>query len=188
VGGGTLLVLALTAGQTIGGVTRRTALLLPRGREPEGTFPVNKTAQAAALGPADVEGWRLTLSGGPRPVAFSRAALLSLPQHTAVLPIACVEGWSSTQTWTGVRLRDLARLAGLPEPGSAHVVSLQDNGAFRAATLEGNQVLDHDSLLALKVNGEDLSLDHGFPARIVVPALPGVHCTKWVASIDFRAG
>ncbi len=32
----------------------------------------------------------------------------------------------------------------------------------------------------------DLSLDHGFPARIIVPALPGVHCTKWVRSIDFR--
>ena len=32
----------------------------------------------------------------------------------------------------------------------------------------------------------DLSLDHGFPARIIVPALPGVHNTKWVASIDFR--
>ena len=37
------------------------------------------------------------------------------------------------------------------------------------------------------VNGEDLSLDHGFPARIIVPALPGVHNTKWVGSIEFSA-
>jgi DMSO/TMAO reductase YedYZ molybdopterin-dependent catalytic subunit len=29
-------------------------------------------------------------------------------------------------------------------------------------------------------------LDHGYPARIIVPALPGVHCTKWVSSIEFR--
>ena len=43
-----------------------------------------------------------------------------------------------------------------------------------------------DALLAFRVNGVDLSLDHGYPARIIVPALPGVHCTKWVASIDFR--
>jgi DMSO/TMAO reductase YedYZ molybdopterin-dependent catalytic subunit len=187
VSGGSLLVLVLTAGQTIGGFARRAAVLLPRGRQPQGSFPVNKTAKAAAIRLHDVEGWRLNLSGGSRPVALSRAALLSLPQHTAVLPIACVEGWSTTQRWTGVRLGDLARLAGVKEPTSAHVESIQKSGAFRAATLQGNQVLDPDSLLAMKVDGEDLSPDHGFPARIIVPALPGVHCTKWVASIEFRA-
>ena len=46
-------------------------------------------------------------------------------------------------------------------------------------------MLDPDALLALMVNGVDLSSDHGFPARIIVPALPGVHCTKWVRSIEF---
>jgi len=187
VGGGSLLVLVLTAGQTIGGFTRNVAVLLPRGRQPAGSFPVNRTAAAAGIRASDVQGWRLTLKGGPRDVAFSRAALLSMPQHTAVLPIACVEGWSSTQTWTGVRLRDLARLAGVSRPTSALVESLQRGGSFRAATLQGNQALDPDSLLALKVDGEDLAPDHGFPARVIVPALPGVHCTKWVASIEFRS-
>ena len=38
----------------------------------------------------------------------------------------------------------------------------------------------------LKVNGADLSLDHGYPARLIVPALPGVHNTKWVSEIRFR--
>ena len=37
-----------------------------------------------------------------------------------------------------------------------------------------------------RVNGAELSPDHGYPARIIVPALPGVHCTKWVASIEFQ--
>jgi len=44
-----------------------------------------------------------------------------------------------------------------------------------------------DAMLAQRVNGVDLSLDHGYPARIIVPALPGVHNTKWVSSIDFQA-
>jgi DMSO/TMAO reductase YedYZ molybdopterin-dependent catalytic subunit len=35
------------------------------------------------------------------------------------------------------------------------------------------------------VNGEDLSLDHGFPARVIVPANPGVHNTKWVTLMTF---
>ena len=190
VGGGSLLVAVLSAGQTIGGFTRSAALLLPRGRS-TGTgptdFQVNRTATAAAItsrttGPA----WRLTLLGGPRPVTLSREELAAMTQHTAILPIACVEGWSTTQAWSGVPLRDLARLAGTPAPHSAHVLSLERAGAFNQATLQANQVTHPDALLALRVNGAELSLDHGYPARIIVPALPGVHNTKWVRSIQFR--
>ncbi|MEB4211498.1 molybdopterin-dependent oxidoreductase [Mycobacterium sp. 94-17] len=192
VGGGALLLAVLTAGQTLGGYARPAALLLPRGRRlgaGPNDFQVNRTATAAGISVLDTtERWRLTLTGGPQPVALDRAALLALPQHTAALPIACVEGWSTTQTWSGVRLADLARLAGVPAPESARVSSLERSGAFAAATLQRNQVLHPDALLALRVNGADLSPDHGFPARIVVPALPGVHNTKWVASIDFRSG
>jgi len=97
-----------------------------------------------------------------------------------------VEGWSTTQSWTGVRLTDLAALAEVSTVGSAHVQSLEKAGAFNQASLQANQVTNPDSLLALQVNGVDLSLDHGFPARIIVPALPGVHNTKWVRAIDFQ--
>jgi DMSO/TMAO reductase YedYZ molybdopterin-dependent catalytic subunit len=189
VGGGAVLVAVLTAGQTLGGWTRRTALLLPRGQTRPGDFPVNRTAAAARITP-ELTGdrWRLTLIGGPRPVLLDRAALEAMPQHTARLPIACVEGWSTTETWTGVPLRELARLAGVPSPASAFVQSVERYGAFNRATLQHNQVLHPDSLLALRVNGADLSPDHGYPARIIVPALPGVHNTKWVGRIDFRAG
>nr|WP_090276760.1 molybdopterin-dependent oxidoreductase [Mycolicibacterium komanii] len=190
VGGGAALVAALTAGQTIGGWTRHAALLLPRGRTrgdgPNG-FQVNRTAAAARITPESTgDRWRLTLTGGPSPAVLDRAALTAMPQHTVRLPIACVEGWSTTETWTGVPLRDLARLAGVPSPTSAFVRSVERRGAFNRASLQRNQVLHPDALLALRVNGVDLSPDHGFPARIIVPALPGVHNTKWVGSIDFR--
>ena len=192
VGGGALLVAAVTAGQTIGGWTRRTALLLPRGQvrgDGPTDFQVNRTALAAGITPDGTgDTWRLTLRGGPAAVVLDRGMLTVMPQHTARLPIACVEGWSTTETWSGVRLRDLARLAGVPAPHSASVESLERFGAFKHAVLQANQVEDPDSLLALRVNGAELSLDHGYPARIIVPALPGVHNTKWVASIDFRAG
>jgi DMSO/TMAO reductase YedYZ molybdopterin-dependent catalytic subunit len=191
VGGGALVMAVITAGQSIGGWTRHTAVLLPRGRtrgDGPNDFQVNKTAAAARITP-DVTGerWRLTLTGGPSPVMLDRAALIAMPQHTARLPIACVEGWSTTETWTGVPLRELARLAGVANSASAFVQSVE-RGGFNRVTLQANQVAHPDSLLALRVNGADLSLDHGFPARIIVPALPGVHNTKWVASIDFRTG
>jgi DMSO/TMAO reductase YedYZ molybdopterin-dependent catalytic subunit len=190
VGGGSLMVLVLTAGQTVGGVTRSFALLLPRGRDSgdgPNDFPVNRTAAAARIDSAATgDRWRLTLSGSDE-VELSRQELLGMELHTAVLPIACVEGWSTTQTWTGVRLRDLAAMAGVEAPTRADVASLQENGSFNRASLTSGQVLHPDSLLALRVNGVDLSLDHGFPARVIVPALPGVHNTKWVRSIHFRS-
>nr|WP_227464711.1 molybdopterin-dependent oxidoreductase [Nocardioides lijunqiniae] len=190
VGGGSLLTFALTAGQTIGGPTRQLALLLPRGLDSgdgPNDFPVNKTADAAAVDAASTgSSWRLSLEAGDTTVTLDREQLLGLAQHTAVLPIACVEGWSTTQTWTGVRLRDLAAQVGLAEPTGAFVESLQEKGAFKAADLNAGQATHDDALLALQVNGVDLSLDHGFPARIIVPAMPGVLNTKWVASIRFE--
>jgi DMSO/TMAO reductase YedYZ molybdopterin-dependent catalytic subunit len=189
VGAGSLFVAALTAGQTIGGFTRGAALLLPRGRSRgsgPNDFQVNRTAAAAAIAPADTgSDWRLTLHGPAGQLLLDRATLEAMPQHSAELPIACVEGWSTTETWSGVRLRDLAALAGIPDPARATVWSLERFGAFNHAVLQANQVGNPDSLLALRVNGVDLSPDHGYPARIIVPALPGVHNTKWVRSIEF---
>ena len=97
-----------------------------------------------------------------------------------------MEGWSTEQTWSGVRLADLARMAGARAPVSVYVQSLDENGAFGRATLSGYQVSDSRSLLALRVNGVDLSPDHGYPARVIVPAAPGVHNTKWVRQMSFE--
>jgi DMSO/TMAO reductase YedYZ molybdopterin-dependent catalytic subunit len=123
---------------------------------------------------------------GDRRVELSRPQLLAGSLVTADLPIACVEGWSTLQRWTGVRLHDLARLVGAERPTGALVESMQKGGAFGRVSLSGQQVRAAQSLLALKVNGADLSLDHGYPARVIVPAAPGVHNTKWVDRITFQ--
>ncbi len=184
VGGASAVLLVANVGQTLGGPLRSLAFLAPR-RE---SFPVNKTAAAAKVTDSMVgASYRLTLSAGAGELPFTRDELLALPQHTARLPIACVEGWTTTQEWTGVRLAELARQAGVDpdDVTDAFVRSLQPAGVLSKASLNGDQVRASDSLLALKVNGADLPLDHGYPARIIVPALPGVHNTKWVASITF---
>ena len=126
-------------------------------------------------------------AGLHEPMRDVLVGLQHIDQHTVDLPIACVEGWSTTQHWTGVRLRDLAALAGVDGDAELQVESLQKAGALREVTLSSGQVAAENSLLALKVNGEDLSLDHGFPARVIVPGAPGVHQTKWVATMKFRA-
>nr|MDQ3825703.1 aminotransferase class I/II-fold pyridoxal phosphate-dependent enzyme [Actinomycetota bacterium] len=85
-------------------------------------------------------------------------------------------------------LADLADLAGAAPDDQLFVESLQRGGGFGSVTLSAGQVRTADALLALRVNGADLSLDHGFPARVVVPAIPGVHNTKWVTRITFLVG
>ncbi|MFJ1745297.1 molybdopterin-dependent oxidoreductase [Streptomyces sp. NPDC088116] len=192
VGGGSLLLFATTVGQNFDAL-RRTALLAPHGgAEPGGGpngFQINKTAAYAGIDTAETgeDVWRLVVAGRAGTVRLGRADLLRLPLHSSALPIACVEGWStSDQWWRGVRLRDLAALVGHEgDPPDVLVESLQRHGAFRRAALRANQVADPRSLLALYVNGEDLSPDHGYPARVIVPAAPGVLNTKWVARMTF---
>lgn len=185
VGGTSLLIVLLTAGQATGGRLRDIALLAPRGRGED--FPVNRTAaQAGVTEPMTGSSWALELRG-TRTIRFSRKQLLELPQHTERLTLACVEGWSTTQNWTGVRLADLAKLAGMPGRADVFVESLQRHGAFGTVRLRDNQVIDQRSLLALAVNGEELDLDHGYPARVIVPNNPGVHNTKWVSRMTFTS-
>ncbi|AZM64437.1 MULTISPECIES: molybdopterin-dependent oxidoreductase [unclassified Streptomyces] len=192
VGGASLLLFATSAGRSFDGPLRETAVLTPHGGpEPGGGpagFQINKTAAYVGVraGETSKEAWRLTVAGRSGTVRLNRADLLGLPLHSADLPIACVEGWStSDQWWRGVRLRDLAALVGHDEPVDVLVESLQRRGPFRRAALRSNQVEDPRSLLALFVNGEELTLDHGYPARIIVPAAPGVLNTKWVERLTF---
>ncbi|WP_329454474.1 molybdopterin-dependent oxidoreductase [Streptomyces sp. NBC_01497] len=193
VGLGSLALFVVTAGQSIGGPLRRTALLAPHGRAvgdgPNG-FPVNKSYLAAGIHGPDVgEGWRLVVEGPGRQLTLTLDEIRRLPQYRSALPIACVEGWSTeNQHWEGVRLVDLARMAGYDDdvPG-VFVESAQLTGSFRAVALRGNQVRDPRSLLALRVNGAVLSHDHGRPARIIVPDAPGVMNTKWVRRLTFGA-
>ncbi|MCB7135889.1 molybdopterin-dependent oxidoreductase [Cellulosimicrobium marinum] len=183
----TLGVVALTVGQTVRPLAPF-AVLAPRDPRagPQG-LPVNKTARSAGVEEAATDpAWRLVLDGPAGARVLSRADLLAAGLVTATVPIACVEGWSATATWQGVRVRDLARLVGGTGRDDVDVESLQQGGSYRASTLPAAYVAADDTLLALRLDGQDLDLDHGFPARVVAPNRPGVLQTKWVARLVVR--
>ncbi|MEV4709065.1 molybdopterin-dependent oxidoreductase [Actinoplanes sp. NPDC049316] len=177
-----------TVGQTVAPLSP-VSVLAPRRPTvgPQG-LPVNKTAAGAgvrdlAMSPA----YRLVVTGPQNELTLSLAELGALTQHTVVLPIACVEGWSATGTWSGVRLNDLARLVGLdPAETSAEVESLERAGRYRVSTVAPTHVRDDWTLIALRLNGAPLHLDHGYPARLIAPNRPGVLQTKWVGRITLR--
>jgi hypothetical protein len=185
VAGGAGLLTIVTVGQTVWPL-RTLALLAPRRPDtgPQG-FPVNRSASAAGVvESAQDPGFRLVIDGAVRrPVTLSVDELRALPQRSATLPIACVEGWSASRTWRGVPVRDLLDLAGAAADARVRVHSLQERLAYAASDLDPDQARDQDTLLALEVEGEPLHLDHGFPVRLIGPNRPGVLQTKWVSRL-----
>ena len=174
-----------TAGQSFAPLDGLNLFAPRRQRQGPQSLPVNKTAQAAGVRPAALDpAWRLEVAAGDRVVSFSRAELRRLPQTEAVLPIACVEGWSTSAHWRGVRVVDLFRQVGSATPRGIRVRSLQPHGAYRVTTMEPEFARDPTTLVALELNGETLDLDHGYPARIIAPGRPGVLQTKWLARLE----
>ena len=176
----------LTAGQTVYPL-RRLALLAPRRPDdgPQG-LPVNRTAAAAGVTAAGPD-WRLHLTGPDGEHRLSRADLSALPAHRVDLPITCVEGWSAQASWSGVRVRDLVRMAGGDARSSVRFESMEKHGGYRTTLLPAAWADDSRTLLATRVNGEPLHLEHGYPARLIAPNRPGVLQTKWIQRITVVA-
>jgi DMSO/TMAO reductase YedYZ molybdopterin-dependent catalytic subunit len=149
-------------------------------------LPVNRTAAAAGVGRIAAEGYRLEVAG-PRPYTLTLDELRALPQYEVELPIACVEGWSKSARWTGVRVVDLLERAGAPAHARVQVVSLQLRGGYRVSEMGHEHARDPLTLLALRLNGEELAPDHGYPARLIAPDRPGVLQTKWVGRLEVLA-
>jgi DMSO/TMAO reductase YedYZ molybdopterin-dependent catalytic subunit len=150
--------------------------------------PINHTAaERAVVADATSASYRLVVAYGGRETAFTLADLRAMPHTTASLPIACVEGWSAGATWTGVPVRDLLARAGAPTRSLVTVRSLQQAGGERYSYLAPSFTDHPHTLLALELNGETLSLDHGFPCRLIAPDRPGVAQTKWVARLEVTA-
>ncbi|WP_249999152.1 molybdopterin-dependent oxidoreductase [Actinoplanes sp. M2I2] len=187
VGAAAGLITLTTIGQTVRPLSGL-AVFAPRRPTtgPQG-LPVNKTAVAAGVAATDGDAYRLTVIGPAGPVELDLAALNAMPQHTADLPITCVEGWSADGSWSGVRLADLVRLAGGdPHRATVLVESLERGGRYRTSTVAAPHTRDPSTLLALRLHGEPLHPDHGYPARLIAPNRPGVLQTKWVARITVR--
>jgi len=178
------LATVVTAGQTIPWL-RKASVLAPRsGQGPQGV-PVNRSAIAAGvIRRAQSPDYRLTVTNGSTTKAFTVADLAAMPQATRQLPIACVEGWSVNAEWTGIVLADLVAAVGASADSDVRMISLEPPGPYSRTTVPARHTRDSQTLIALKLNGEVLDLDHGYPCRLIAPTRPGVLQTKWLARIE----
>ena len=182
-GAGVGLVVMTNAGQSITSLESVGLLAIRRKRDAtQQAVPVNKTAAQAKVTRVRSD-WRLAVHG-PRPYELTLADLDAMAQHEAGLPIACVEGWSVNAHWRGVRLLDVVIRAGGDAGSRVRVVSLEEHSSYNHSYVEGPQ-LPH-ALLATHLNGQRLSLDHGYPLRLIAPDRAGVLNTKWLASVEIQ--
>lgn len=178
------LATVVTAGQTVP-FLRRVSVLAPRSGEGPQGIPINRSAIAAGvLRSAQSPDYRLTVTNGPTTRAFTVAELAALPQSTHRLPISCVEGWSADAEWTGVVLSDLVAAVGGSPDSDVRMISLEPPGPYSRTTVPAMHARDSQTLIALKLNGEVLNLDHGYPCRLIAPTRPGVLQTKWLTRIE----
>ncbi|MFC6149419.1 MULTISPECIES: molybdopterin-dependent oxidoreductase [Mumia] len=137
--------------------------------------------------PADT--WRLRIHGDvDQELELDFAELLDERLIERRITLTCVSNevggpYAGNATWIGVPLADLLRRAGVREGADALKCTSAD-GMVIGTPLE--VVLDgRDAMIAIAMNGEPLPLDHGFPARMVVPGLYGyVSATKWLVDIE----
>ena len=136
----------------------------------------------------DLLSWTMTVMGDvDRPITLTYEELSARPMIEVDVTLACVSNeiggdLVGNARWLGCRLDDLLDEAGV-DPSADQIVGRSVDGftaGFPTAILDGR-----DAIVAIGMNGEPLPIDHGFPARLVVPGLYGyVSATKWLKEIE----
>ena len=130
--------------------------------------------------------WTLTLDGlVEKPVTLDWAKFNALPQVTDRSDFHCVTTWSKYDCdWSGVAFTTLFELA-QPKPEAKFVYFTSYDGYSTNVPLAN--CLDDDVLVATRFGGEPVTLEHGGPARVIIPKLYAWKGAKFVRSITFLA-
>jgi DMSO/TMAO reductase YedYZ molybdopterin-dependent catalytic subunit len=138
----------------------------------------------------DVSSWSVKVDGMvAKPLTFNWQQLNALPQFEQYVTIACVSNQVGDRLvgnakWTGVHLKDVLAMAGVQQGATQIVGRSVDNFTVGMPT-EWVMQPDRDSMIALRMNDQPLPVEHGFPARLIIPGLYGyVSATKWLSEIE----
>jgi len=156
---------------------------VPPGQTVVRDFPVLTYGEVPNL---DLAKWSFATFGlVEQPMELSYNEFMGLPRTTVRADFHCVTGWSRLDNqWEGISLREVLRLA-RPRPEARYVLVHCYGGYTTNVPLE---VLEGDDvLLAFRHDGRELSPDHGWPLRLVVPSRYGYKSAKWVWGLEFMA-
>jgi DMSO/TMAO reductase YedYZ molybdopterin-dependent catalytic subunit len=144
-----------------------------------GDPPRNDTYQR--LRAEGFEDWRLRVDGlVDRPSSFSVADLHGYPSRTQITHQACEEGWSFIAEWTGVPLSYVLTLTGV-RPQAKYVVVFPFDDSWDS--LDMADAWHPQTLLAYRMNGQELPTPHGAPVRLRVARQLGYKSVKYLSRI-----
>jgi DMSO/TMAO reductase YedYZ molybdopterin-dependent catalytic subunit len=130
----------------------------------------------------DVGTYRLSVKGAvANPLTLTYQQVTDMPAFQKATTLNCVEGWSVTYLWQGVRLKDLLARAGYDS--SATVVIFRSYDGY-STSLPLSYVVGRDILLAYRMNGVTMPPERGFPFQVVAEDRYGYKWAKWVTEIE----
>ena len=156
---------------------------LPPGQYDAGTtWPVLTAEPTPSIAPGD---WTMSIDGlVESPTTWTWGTIHQLPTSTYHGDIHCVTAWSKLgMTFTGVSIDTLLSSA-RPSPEATHVLAVSHTGY--TTNLELSDVTDGRAWVVWQVDGQPLSIDHGGPARLLVPHLYFWKSAKWIAGLLLR--
>ena len=126
--------------------------------------------------------YRLIVDGDvSTPLKLTLEDLRAMPSVQKTLQIRCVMGWAADVFWEGIPLLYLLNQAGASLKNIANVVIESVTGY--TMTLSSDEAANPDNIIALKAGDLPLTVEHGYPARFVIPARPGFEWVKYVTRI-----
>lgn len=133
----------------------------------------------------DLERWRFRIFGlVNEPKLITWTEFQALPRVKVFSDFHCVTRWSRlSNIWEGVSTRELVRLGGGAKPEATHVLAHAYDSGF-TTNLPIEDFLAEDALVAFRHDNEPLSLEHGGPARLIVPRLYAWKSAKWIKGIE----
>ena len=149
------------------------------------------------------EGWTVRVRGlvrRPADIGIERIRSLARPLGKTLMECAgngppVHFGLISSAEWTGVPFAELLSLAGIEPDADRVLISGFDGDPPRSKTsapgaawvFRIEELTEAGAFLAVAMNGEPLSVDHGAPVRLIVPGWYGCVCVKWLDGIEFVA-
>ena len=163
--------------------SRPNAGRLPAGQHEVNNFPVLDLGVRPEI---PIDEWSLKIHGEvENPVTLGWEQFMALPQFRDVSDFHCVTTWSQfDMEFSGVAFFTLAELV-KPKPDATHLCFSGYDDYTTNTTLDA--CMDDDVMIAHSWNGEPLPLEHGGPARMIIPKLYAWKSAKWVNGLDFMA-
>ena len=148
---------------------------------PEDAFPAYFISDSMPEAPP---GWKLKVGGlVKRPMELSLAQLEAMAQTDMRVQHHCVEGWSAVASWHGVRVAEIAKLAGMDS--RAAYVEFRSFDSDYWSSWDVGSALHPQTLLAYGFNGRPLRADHGAPLRVYSAVKLGYKNVKYLTEVNF---